>query len=142
MLIEGAKVMLHPHQGGRAPRMSECKAAAAGQSVQTAEPQQTAAPLTRQEHNRAQTIAFSKLEAVQASRQPPDLPIYQASAFEAARVCTGCVACISNHGLNAAFMVSFTNVRCLGRSWSASRQQCLVSARIRGWLTLAPAPAS
>jgi hypothetical protein len=80
MLIQGAEVMLHLHQGGRAPRMSECKAAATGQSAEPAEPQQTTAPRSRQEHNRAQTRAFSKLEAVQAARQPPDLPTYQASA--------------------------------------------------------------
>lgn len=84
MLIQRAEVMLHQHQGGRAPQTSACKAAAVGQSVEAAEPQQAAAPPTRQEHNRAQTKAFSTLEAVQASRLPPDLPTYQASAFLAA----------------------------------------------------------
>jgi hypothetical protein len=76
--------MLLPRQGGWATWHTGCRAAAAVQTAESAEPQQTAAPLTRQEHNRAQTKEFSKLEAVQASRQPPDLPIYQASALLAA----------------------------------------------------------
>lgn len=77
-------MMLHVCQGGGLARRTGCKATLADQGIEAAEQQQTTAPLSRQEHNRAQTAAFSKLEAVQASRQPPDLPIYQASAFQAA----------------------------------------------------------
>lgn len=53
----------------------------ADQSTELAQPQRTAAVLSRQEHNRALAAAFGTPAAVQESQQPPKRYGHQASAF-------------------------------------------------------------